>query len=552
MQIRAEAFEGMKCGLKLMRDKRKPYWPIWRELAQTYLPYTHPWLLDKRKQEKVELNPYYITSVGLTALRVQTAGLMNGITSPTRPWFALGVGSDNSLLRHSSRAWIDTARQIMLNILARSNFYNVMAMMYFDLGLMNSSGMQVFEDPKEVVRFQRFSTGEYYVEYDFTGKVRRFGREFELPLADCEQQFGKQNLPKMWQEQLKNPIQRTGTKTIKHVCERKDPGLPLGHPADRMAWREVYWTDGMDNPDRDVLAVSGYWEQPATFPRWSAELELGNSPAMDALADMRELQQIILKKGVGLEKMIDPPMLLDASLRNKPKSMMPGGHSYIQNLRDAVGARPVYQLQVPFQEIRLDIQDLKTSIREILHNDLFKMISQLDTVRSATEIDAKREEKLVLIAHFLERFENEQLDPTIERVFNICMRNGIFPPPPEELRDVDLSPTYISILATAQRAIGTAPLERLLQVVSNISAVEPSVLDIVNFDEFVYTYGTDIGAKPTVLRDEAQLKARRAAREQQLAQVEATATADTAVKGAKTLSQTDVGGGANALQMLLG
>ena len=69
------------------------------------------------------------------------------------------------------------------------------------------------------------------------------------------------------------------------------------------------------------------------------------------------------------------------------------------------------------------------------------MISQLDTVRSATEIDARREEKLVLLAHFLERFENEQLDPTINRVFNICQRAGLFPDAPESCSTLRLKST---------------------------------------------------------------------------------------------------------------
>jgi hypothetical protein len=551
MQIREDAFTAIKRGFTVMRDKRRPYWKLWRELAQTYLPYQHPWLLDRNKSESLDLNPYYVTSEGLTALRTQTAGLMNGITSPTRPWVSMGVGPDNSLLSHSSRQWLAITQQIMQNILARSNYYNVRSMGYFDLGLIGLTGSQMFEDDTHVIRLQRFNTGEFYVEYDFTGRVRRYAREVEMSLADIKQQFGEKNMPSRWQLELKNPISAFAMRTIMHVVERRGDLEPLGHPADRMQWREVYWASAADDTTKDVLSVAGYREQPATFPRWSGELDLGNPPAMDALADMRELMQLILKKGVGLEKMVDPPMLIDASLKNKPKSMMPGGYSYIPNLRDAVGARPAYQVSVPIQEMRMDINDLKISIREIFHNDLFKMISQLDTVRSATEIDARREEKLVLLSHFLERFENEQLDPDIERLFSICLRNGIFPDPPKELLNADLTPTYTSILSTAQRAIGTVPLERLLQMVGQVSAVEPSVLDIVNFDELIYTYGADIGAKPTVLRDTEQLKSRREAREAQLAQVEASATAATAIKGARELSQTDVGGGANALQRLL-
>ena len=552
LKIPAETHKAFKVNHANMQEDRRPMWSIWRELAKTYLPYKHPWLLNTEKNEKFELNSEYITSEGLIALRTQTAGLMNGITSPTRPWFNLGIGVDPARLSIAARQWLWQCQTVMYQVLARSNFYNTMAMSYFDLGLFNVSGVHIFEDVRDVVRFQRYNVGEFYVLYDAQERLVRYTREIKLRLREIVSEFGEENLPREWQELYKNPTSHNSKKSLVHYVERKDASpFRTGSPADRMAWREVYWAAGPNMDEGDVLRVKGYREQPAMFPRWSAELMYGNSPAMDALADMRELGQMILKKGVGLEKLIDPPVLIDQILENRPSSMMPGGRTYVPNLGDATGARVAYQLNIPFAELRQDINEIKMSIREIFHNDLFKMISQLDTVRSATEIDARREEKLVLLAHFLERFENEQLDPTIERVFNICQRNGLFPDPPEELRGIDVEISYTSILTQAQRALTTVPMERLLAVVGQVASVEPSVIDIVNFDQFVYTYGREIGSDPTLLRDDEALQKRRDVREEQLQQIQQSADATTAIDAAKTLSETDVGGGANALQRIL-
>lgn len=550
-KIPADIRSAIVAGASVMQNARKPHWSIWRDMARVYLPYTHPWLMNAQQNEKLQLNSQYITSAGLSALRTQSAGLMNGITSPTRPWFSLGIGPDTSKLSLASRQWLEICNSIMRNILARSNFYNVISMGYFDLGLFGIAGMKIFEDKDRVINVQRFNIGEFYVDYDYTGKLRRYDRICMMTLSDLKQQFGEENLPAAVREQLKNPASWNSKRTVNHAVWRKGTFEPLRHPSDRFEWQEIYWMDSHDDPTTDVLSIAGFRDQPAMFPRWSAEIGYSASPAMDAYADMLELGQLILSKGTGLAKMIDPPMLIDASLRNERKSMMPGGYAYIPNLRDAVGARPAYQLNIPFSELRSDIRDLRVSIAEIFNNDLFKMISQLDTVRSATEIDARKEEKLVLLSHFLERFENEQLDPSISRTFSIALNQGLFPDPPPEILNIDLRPQYTSILATAQRAIATVPLERLLQMVGQVSAVDQTVLDIVNFDQLIYTYGADIGANPTVLRDAEQLRERRSAREQQLAALEASATAATAIKGARELSQTDVGGGANALQRLL-
>ena len=79
MKISPENHSALKRLFEAMKDRRRQMWPIWRELAAVYLPYRHPWLLNSQKSEKVELNPYYITSEGLLALRTQSAGLMKDL-----------------------------------------------------------------------------------------------------------------------------------------------------------------------------------------------------------------------------------------------------------------------------------------------------------------------------------------------------------------------------------------------------------------------------------------------------------------------------------------
>lgn len=549
MKISNESFTSAQRLVAEMRDARRQYWPIWRQLASVYLPYIVPSLVNKQRNEQLALNPNYLTSEGLLALRTQTAGLMNGITSPTRPWFKVGIGFDDDRLSLASRQWLYSVEKIMYNVLAKSNFYNIMAMGYFDIGLFGSTGMQIYSDYEDVIRLQRDCPGEFYIKYDYLDRICAAARDISMPLYEISTQFGEANLPVAWRADLRNPASQRSKRTITQIVIRDDMPIKIEGPAARFQFRELYIAEGAQ--PGEVLSISGYHERSGIYPRWGAELSLGTSPGMDALADMLELQQLILKKGIGLEKLIDPPMLIDARMQQMPVSLLPGGRTYVSDLGEATGMRSAYTPQIPFAELRADINSISLRIRELFHNDLFKMISQLDTVRSATEIDARREEKLVLLAHFLERFENEALSPIIDRVFGLCQRADLFPLPPREIAGADIKIEYISILSIVQKAIAAAPLERLLAMVGQVASVEPKVLDIVNFDELVYSYGRDIGANPLVLRDAEALRTQRAQREAELAAVQATATAGTAIDAAKTLSETDVGGGANALQRLL-
>jgi hypothetical protein len=193
-------------------------------------------------------------------------------------------------------------------------------------------------------------------------------------------------------------------------------------------------------------------------------------------------------------------------------------------------------------------------IRETFHNELFQMISQLETVRSATEIDARREEKLVLLGPVLERFENEALDPAIERIFGIMDRKGLLPEPPPELLEsgAELEIQYVSILSAAQSAVGTAPIERLLQIIGNIAPIWPEAKMIPDIPELLHDYAIDIGVKQKNLRPTEVVNASIQQQNQKEQTQEQLTQATVGAQAGKLLSETDVGGGANALQRILG
>jgi hypothetical protein len=179
------------------------------------------------------------------------------------------------------------------------------------------------------------------------------------------------------------------------------------------------------------------------------------------------------------------------------------------------------------------------------------MISQLDTVRSATEVDARREEKLVLLGSVLERFENEALDPAINRIFAIMARRGMLPEPPSEIDDAEMEIQYVSILSTAQRAVSAAPLERWIGLIGNVAAVSPQVLGVPDWEEMIRNYGSMIGVEAKNMRRREDVAAERQAQEEKAAAEEAATAGLAGAEGAKLLSETDVGGGSNALQQLL-
>jgi hypothetical protein len=106
---------------------------------------------------------------------------------------------------------------------------------------------------------------------------------------------------------------------------------------------------------------------------------------------------------------------------------------------------------------------------------LFTDISDLKTVRSATEIEARREEKLLMLP-VIKRLDKEVLAPAIERVWGIMMRGNLLPKPiPPEIVGHLIGIKYISPFAMAMLAAETTAIERAYAFGGNLAAVFPGL-----------------------------------------------------------------------------
>ena len=554
MQLENSVLDQLKSTLAVLYNDRGDWWTAWRDIATYFMPKRYLWLqTNNERRQYLGLNPNIVDPTGTTAGRVLASGMMNGITSPSRPWFKIRLAGFQDDLDYSARVWLDEVERRMLLAMAETNFYNAIAVMYLDLVFFGTAAMLIYEDYQNVFVCRNCCLGEYYLSQNSKGKVDTFARRFTYTVKQCVQEFGIENVSDtvktMWNA---NNAQRLMNIEIAHMIEPNLEGP--GQISKVFPFRETYWETGANDPNK-VLSRRGYYELPGLFPRWevTGNDSYGTSPAMDALGDVKQLQQETIRKGQSLDYMVRPPMMYDISLKNNPVATLPGGITFISGLTNGhVGGKPAYQITPPINELTMDIRDVQTRIREIFHNPLFNMISQLDTVRSATEIDARREEKLVLLGPVLERFENEALDPAINRVFSIMNRAGLLPPAPRSIQNAKLEIQYVSILSAAQSAVGVIPTERFLQIIGNVSAIYPKALNIPNWDELLIDYGRDIGVKAKNINSRDDIASLGEQDDQRAAMASGLEAAQGAAEAAKNLSATEVGGGANALQQILG
>ena len=537
-----------------MKTDRFSWWTHWRELADYILPRRYKWLITPNQGNRGSpINQRIIDNTGTIAVRVLAAGMMSGITSPGRPWFKLATNSDELNDNSNVKLWLAECERRMETVFAESNFYTSLATIYGDLGVFGTGVMIIYQDYDDVIRCFNSCAGEYFLQNDDRQDVSVMGREFVLTVKQVAAQFGLENCSETVQGAIKSGgAMLTREIIIGHLIEPNDDLVPGAPGIKGMPWREVYWERGTGQ--NTLLRVRGFYEKPFIAPRWDivGNDAYGRSPGMDALGDIKMLQVEQKRKAQAIDKHVNPPMIADVSLKNEPASMLPGGVTYVNGTGGAIGFKPAYEIAPDFSGLVEDIKEVQERIKRTFFNDLFMMISQLDTVRTATEIDARKEEKLIQLGPVLERFENEALDPAITCTFDIMLRGGLFPPVPRELSGQKIKVQYISMLAEAQKAASTTAIERLFGLVGNVSAAVPEALDNIDFDEAIDEYADMLGVSPKIIRATQKVMAIRDQRNQQMQQQTAIQNSVAAAQGAETLSKTDVGGGVNALTRMLG
>lgn len=538
--------------LQGLKTERYSWWIYWGEVARFLLPRRYRWLVTPNQMNRGSpINGAIMDATGTIAARVLASGMLAGVTSPTRPWFKLRIAGYGADEVNPVNIWLADCERRMLHVFQESNFYNAMGVMFFDLAVFGTAPMLIYEDKENVIQCYNPCAGEYYVANNKRLMVGSFFREFTYTARQCVDEFGLEQCT----QSIKNAYKSAGASlaqefVIYHSIKENYPGS--GVPQ-HFKHCEYYWEQGATGEDPEFLRKRGFFETPFICPRWetSGNDAYGRSVGMDALGDTKQLQAETKRKAQAIDKLANPPMVADVELQNKPASLLPGGVTYIAK-KDGVGFKPAYEnFRPPVNEMMQDLQDLQRRIKEIFFNDLFLMISSLDTVRTATEIDARREEKLVMLGPVLERLQTEALDIIIDRTWDIMTRKRLFLDPPPEVSGATIEIQYVSMLAEAQRAANTTGIERFLAQLGNVGAVHPEALDIPNWDRMLSRYALVLGNDPADINTKEELEAIRKAKANQAKAAQALEAGPAIVEGAKTLSETDVGGGQSALNMML-
>jgi hypothetical protein len=528
-----------------LQSERSSWEPHWRELSDMLQPRLGRFSTTDRNRGDKKHGKIY-DNTGTRALRVLGAGLMAGMTSPARPWFRLTTADPELAEFHAVKTWLSDCRRMMLDVYARSNTYRALQSMYAELGLFGTGASILLPDFKRVQHHYPATAGEYAIATDYQGRANSFYREMDMTVEAMVGQFGNRVSAEV--RRAYDTGNRDQWRTVVHAIQPRHERDISKRDSRNMAWESCYFENAAR--EGEYLSESGFKRFRVLAPRWDVAGGdvYGHSPGMEALGDVKQLQHEQLRKAQGIDFMTKPPMQAPTTLKNQETNMLPGGITYVDSTTPQAGVRPMFETRIDLNHLLADIGDVRQRINASFYVDLFLMLAQADPGgrMTATEVAERHEEKLLMLGPVLERLHDELLDPMVESTFLDLLEANALPPPPPEMEGQPIRVEFVSMLAQAQRAIGTASIDRF---VSNIGVVarqgKPEVLDKFDSDKWVDHYADLLGVEPDLIIPTDTAVLIRQERAKQQAAAEQAAMAEQMSKTAGNLAGVPTDGGAS-------
>lgn len=539
--------------LNELKPLRTPWEAPWREIADNIVP--NRLRISANGQKGNPDRRLIVDSTASQALRTLASGMHSGITSPSRPWFRLAT-FDPALREFSPvKNYLSRAEQMMREVFQASNIYRTFHTGYGDLGAFGQSASILVADDANFVRLLSLVHGSFWIARDENGIANTLYRQLWWSCENIVSKFGLKNCSTT----IQNCYARGDYSQhflLYHAIEPRKDREPGKIDKRNKPFLSNYWEDGNGQTTK-LLSEGGFDRNPIISPLWEeiADDDYGYSPGMDVLPDVKMLMKSQNRKGEAIDKKVRPPMVGPTSLKNNPASTMPGSITYVDD-PSGRGYRAAMDVMISITELREDIRETQGRIERGFFADLFLMLSQMDGIqpRNSFEIAERKEEKLLALGPVLENIYGGQLAPVIDQTFHMMAMAGRFGEPPKEIEEQALKIEYISMLAQAQKAIGTGAIERTFSFAGSLAGVKPDIMDKLDADQAIDEYAEMVGAPPSIVVPDDKVGETRKARQKQMQQQQMAEqapglaqAAHSGAQAAQVLSEVPTGGTGQAL-----
>ena len=499
-----------KSKVRQMEENRQDYLKRWKAIRDYQLPYIGCFddtadTTDYARRR--DTNIYH--SVAWQANQSFAAGVMSGLTPPSRQWFRL-IWSNDTMKNHPEAGeLLDKRMNILQDVLLKSNFYNAIHSAYLELAF-GQAPLAIFQDADTGVHFVPFTVGTYMMENGPDGIVDTFCTKYEMTARQLADKFGADRLPSSIRAELENGGVKTKHKLWwlvepNRFHDRNKEVMDKYH----MKYLSLYW---LEEGEKDFIDIGGFQEWPIPVARYlvTGNETYGKGPGWFAEGDSKGLQKLEKDDIIAVELGIKPPMAASATTAKQGINLTPGSYTVVERNEPVT---PLFNVNVNLQHLQEKILDLQDRIKRAYSADLFMMLERLeDKNMTAQEVLQRKQEQLQQLGPVVQRLQFEFLRKIIERVYNILDRAGILPQPEDAelalaLSQEEVTIEYISPLAQAQKMAGMTNIEQAIAFTGQLAQFDQSVLDKIDFAKTIDSYFDMVGAPASIKRTEEEYEA---------------------------------------------
>lgn len=502
-----------------LKQERSSWEDLWRDIRDYCLPDLGCFSGEDATQGSKRYRKI-LDAEAIDCADVLAAGLLGGVSSPSRPWLRLTTMDPDLDKNAAVKEWLNKVQDLLLLYFSKAECYNALHQSYLELPVFGTACTIVKPHPEQLISLQNLTIGEYWLAEDDYGKVDTMYRRLSLTAKQMVQQWGFEAVNNDVRQAFeKDPFTRFN---VIHAIEPRIERNPDKRDNKNMPWQSVYFQEGVQDK---VLSESGFRNFPALCPRWMTfgGSVYGRGPGAKALSAQKSLQRLHLRLAELVDYGTRPPILYPSTLKDQLSQFKPGGRVAV-NPQEAPIIRSMWEVRTDPQAMLALIQSTRQDIQRIFFVNVFQMIAATanQTDRTATEVQALEQEKVMMLGPVLERLHTELLDPLVTNAFGFMVEYNMLPEVPEELYGRELSIEYVSVLAEAQKNASANGIVRTAQQIGLLAQINPQAVDKLDVDATIDQLADMNGVPPSLIvtgQKVALIRQQRA--EQQQAQMQA-------------------------------
>lgn len=528
---------------------REPYEPEVDEVIK-FVNHGRRRIIDKEGIKGQRTGKDIYDGTAMSAASLASDGIHGYLCSQSIHWFDFSLPGKFNFPRTSGarawngkrmdeypevKVWLDDCEEVQYSAFSRSNFYDTNPSFVREGMTVGTATDLIEEDVKSgSIIFTLPHFREIYIAESYWGKVDTRYRAYKLTLRQLIQKFGKEKIlaldPKFAKMYEDNPHSELEVLHAIYPREDYDPQKINGKNR-KIASVWMLLNCGDAKGEGKLIDESGYYENPSITWRWRKNSDewYGRSPAWDAMVEILKAQQQSKTNLIMGHKIANPPYAVPEDLRGRFRSD-PDSRTYVEGiLKDRIPVQMFNGSGLPYT---LEHQDRTDKvIKEYFHTDFFLMLFQATMNRvelTATQVIGMQSEQAAVLGTRIGLFQNEALDPIQDRVFEIEVRAGRMPNPPDILLDLAKNQTisidYKGPLAQSQKKLfKVQSIQAGLQMLSEIGDRRPEVWDKIDVDDAVTEFLDAVGFPASSLNTEDitnAIRQQRAEQEQAMMTIE--------------------------------